>query len=88
MPNQTVPFRESQGETGIRQDLHALRLASIAARLRACIRSGDTASCVGGDEFVIVCAASDVSEDTAQLAARILDAVAEPILSGSRAVIE
>jgi diguanylate cyclase (GGDEF)-like protein len=61
-------------------------LASIAVRLRECIRSGDTASCVGGDEFVIVCATNDAGEDTAQLARRILNAVSEPIVSGSRAL--
>ncbi len=59
-------------------------LATVATRLRKCIRTGDTASCVGSDEFVIVCGTPDASTDTAQIATRILDAVAEPIVSGSR----
>jgi diguanylate cyclase (GGDEF)-like protein len=57
-------------------------LADIARRLRACMRTGDTASCVGGDEFVIVCATADAGSDTAKIAARILAAVADPVPAG------
>jgi diguanylate cyclase (GGDEF)-like protein len=61
-------------------------LAAIAGRLLRCMRSGDTASCVSGDEFVIVCSTSDGGADTGEIATRVLAAVAEPIATGSRAV--
>jgi diguanylate cyclase (GGDEF)-like protein len=61
-------------------------LVVIADRLRACLRTGDTASCVGGDEFVIVCAMADPGEDTGPVAARLLAACSEPIVTGGRAL--
>jgi diguanylate cyclase (GGDEF)-like protein len=61
-------------------------LVSIAGRLSKCMRTGDTASCVGGDEFVVVCATTDAGADTGEIAARILAAVSEPIVAGSRSV--
>jgi diguanylate cyclase (GGDEF)-like protein len=61
-------------------------LVVIADRLRACMRTGDTASCVGGDKFVIVCATGDPGEDTGPIAARLLAACSEPIVTIGRAL--
>jgi diguanylate cyclase (GGDEF)-like protein/PAS domain S-box-containing protein len=54
-------------------------LQSVAKRLEQCVRSSDTVSRQGGDEFVVML--SDVehnSEDATHAAARMLRAVAEP----------
>jgi diguanylate cyclase (GGDEF)-like protein/PAS domain S-box-containing protein len=53
-------------------------LQSVAARLSACIRSTDTVSRQGGDEFVVLLAEVEHEEDPAITAKRILGAVCEP----------
>ncbi len=58
-------------------------LAIIAARIRRCIRAGDTASRVGGDEFVIVCASDNAPAESTQIAERLIAAVSEPIVAGA-----
>jgi diguanylate cyclase (GGDEF)-like protein/PAS domain S-box-containing protein len=52
-------------------------LQSIAKRLVACVRTSDTVSRQGGDEFVVLLSEMDQSEDAAISALRILQAVAE-----------
>jgi diguanylate cyclase (GGDEF)-like protein/PAS domain S-box-containing protein len=52
-------------------------LQSIAKRLVACVRSSDTVSRQGGDEFVVLLSEMEQSEDAAISALRILQAVAE-----------
>jgi diguanylate cyclase (GGDEF)-like protein/PAS domain S-box-containing protein len=52
-------------------------LQSIAVRLGACIRSTDTVSRQGGDEFVVLLSEVEHEEDPAITARRILRAVAE-----------
>jgi diguanylate cyclase (GGDEF)-like protein/PAS domain S-box-containing protein len=53
-------------------------LQSIAKRLVECVRSSDTVSRQGGDEFVVLLSEIEQSEDPAKTARRMLEAVAEP----------
>jgi diguanylate cyclase (GGDEF)-like protein/PAS domain S-box-containing protein len=59
-------------------------LQSIAMRLVDCVRASDTVSRQGGDEFVVLLAQAEHSEDAATIANRILRAVAEPHFIGQR----
>ena len=61
-------------------------LGSIGARLRGCLRSGDTASRVGGDEFVVVCETANAVAESERISARLMEAITEPITVGSNAV--
>ena len=54
-------------------------LGEIAQRLRACIREGDTAGRVGGDEFVLVCATDDGQRDCERIEGRLRAAIGAPI---------
>lgn len=53
-------------------------LQSIARRLVACVRSSDTVSRQGGDEFVLLLSEVVRAEDAARMADKILAAVARP----------
>ncbi len=53
-------------------------LKSIARRLVTSVRGADTVSRQGGDEFVVLLSEIERPEDAALLAARMLQAVAEP----------
>jgi diguanylate cyclase (GGDEF)-like protein/PAS domain S-box-containing protein len=59
-------------------------LQSIAKRLVECVRASDTVSRQGGDEFVVLLAQAEHSEDAATIANRILRSVAEPHFIGQR----
>jgi diguanylate cyclase (GGDEF)-like protein/PAS domain S-box-containing protein len=52
-------------------------LQSMAKRLVACVRVADTVCRLGGDEFVILLSEVDRADDVAQLAGRVLRAVAD-----------
>jgi len=52
-------------------------LQSIAARLLSCVRTGDTVSRQGGDEFVVLLSDVDRAEAAAVIADRMLKAVKE-----------
>ena len=52
-------------------------LQSIAKRLVACVRSSDTVSRQGGDEFVVLLSDAEQWEDAAIIAKRLLETVAE-----------
>ncbi len=60
-------------------------LISVATRLQRLVRPGDTAARLGGDEFVILCEGlRGGNVGAAALAARIGDAMAEPLDIGGR----
>jgi diguanylate cyclase (GGDEF)-like protein len=54
-------------------------LKETALRLQFCVRETDTVVRLGGDEFAILQAQATTQDEAAELAQRILDAVAEPI---------
>ena len=57
-------------------------LQSIAQRLEKCVRTADTVSRQGGDEFVILLSEAERGEDAAVIAKRILQSLAEPYSIG------
>jgi diguanylate cyclase (GGDEF)-like protein/PAS domain S-box-containing protein len=54
-------------------------LKEVSDRMLACLRSGDTLSRIGGDEFVITLERLRQSQDAAQVARKILDSVSRPV---------
>ena len=54
-------------------------LQEVAARMQACLRKGDTLSRLGGDEFVVTAEGLQHAEDAAQVARKILLALAKPL---------
>jgi diguanylate cyclase (GGDEF)-like protein len=61
-------------------------LAVTGARISDALRAGDTASRVGGDEFVLVCATNEATIEAARLATRLLTAIGQPIDIGGTTV--
>ena len=59
-------------------------LIEVAVRLRQSIRSGDTVSRIGGDEFVVICPDVGGSTDVHRLADSIQAAIARPIMVGDQ----
>jgi diguanylate cyclase (GGDEF)-like protein len=55
-----------------------LLLKEVAARMQACVRKGDTLSRLGGDEFVVTLEGLQQAEDAAQVAGKIIQALARP----------
>jgi diguanylate cyclase (GGDEF)-like protein len=55
-------------------------LKAISNRLTAIIRASDTLARVGGDEFILVMLETNHMEDTTNIAKKILDCFAEPLL--------
>lgn len=62
-------------------------LKEVAARISACVRSGDTVSRQGGDEFVIILSEIAHSEDAAQVARKIIEAIHKPIFIAGHELI-
>jgi diguanylate cyclase (GGDEF)-like protein len=63
-----------------------LVLQEIARRLQTCIRDCDTTSRYGGDEFVILLTGISGEEDAALVASKVLEAIVQPIQTGSETV--
>ncbi|ADV82888.1 putative bifunctional diguanylate cyclase/phosphodiesterase [Terriglobus saanensis] len=59
-------------------------LQSLAHRLVGCVRSSDTVSRQGGDEFVVLLSSVRLAEDTAVAAKKLLAAIADPHLVDRR----
>ncbi len=56
-----------------------LLLKEVATRMLRCIRKGDTLSRLGGDEFVVTLEGLQQAEDAAQVAGKIIKALAPPV---------
>ena len=54
-------------------------LQAVAQRLGGCLRSGDTAGRLGGDEFIVLLGKAGTPEAAAIVGQRVLDAMALPI---------
>ena len=54
-------------------------LVETAERLLACIRDGDTAARMGGDEFVVLCEALPSRAHAEQVAQRLIDEITKPM---------
>ncbi|MBW4691447.1 MAG: CHASE2 domain-containing protein [Lyngbya sp. HA4199-MV5] len=59
-------------------DVGDLLLKATAKRLTGCLRSSDTVSRLGGDEFTVILPAIPTSEDAARVAHKILTTLANP----------
>ena len=54
-------------------------LRTVSARLRACLREGDTLARVGGDEFAVIQLCAGVPDAARALASRLIAATREPV---------
>lgn len=57
-----------------------LLLQEVARRIDRCVRSGDTASRIGGDEFALLIAGLHTPDESELAVARLLEALSEPYL--------
>ena len=55
-------------------------LKEMTARLRTCLRDGDTAARLGGDEFAVLLEDVDDDEHCTEIAQRVLEALGQPYL--------
>jgi diguanylate cyclase (GGDEF)-like protein/PAS domain S-box-containing protein len=62
-------------------------LLAIASRLRLVVRSDDTVARLGGDEFALVCEQLGGPAEAVQMAERILETLAGPIVVGGHEVV-
>ena len=63
-----------------------LVLSTVASRLGAAVRGGDTAARLAGDEFVVVCQGVDDAAALRRAASRLEAAVAAPMRIGERTI--
>ena len=54
-------------------------LRTVSARLRACLREGDTLARVGGDEFAVIQLCARLPNAACELASRLIAAMREPV---------
>ena len=62
-------------------------LYEVGQRLGQSVRSGDTVSRVGGDEFIVLCPNCNYPDDAAALASKLLQALALPYRFGENQLI-
>lgn len=62
-------------------------LQNIAQRLTACIREEDTAARLGGDEFVLILEGITAIDDLANIAAKIVNSLAQPVTLGKQELV-
>lgn len=62
-------------------------LVELARRLRLCVRDGDEVARLGGDEFGILLERVTREEEAVAVAARILEALAQPLESNARRLL-
>lgn len=79
-------FIDLDGFKGI-NDLHGhdagdAVLVEVARRLRITVRASDTAARIGGDEFLLILGDLGTAEQAAEVADKVLYAVAAPIMHG------
>lgn len=68
-------------------DMGDLLLQQAAGRLRECVRESDTVARMGGDEFTIIIADVQESEDATIVAAKVLASLAAPFVLKDRECI-
>jgi diguanylate cyclase (GGDEF)-like protein len=61
-------------------------LKEVARRLRSTARDSDTVARIGGDEFLVLMEDVASAADCANLAGRLLEALADPVRSGERQI--
>jgi diguanylate cyclase (GGDEF)-like protein/PAS domain S-box-containing protein len=59
-------------------------LREVASRLRQCLRTSDVVARFGGDEFIVMLEDVPDSEHAASVAAKVLEAIAQPLTVGER----
>ena len=62
-------------------------LKAVAARLKNCVRDGDTVARLGGDEFAVVQSGDEQPLDATTLASRIIETLSEPYRVGDHQII-
>ncbi|HBL26768.1 MAG TPA: hypothetical protein DD490_08035 [Acidobacteria bacterium] len=62
-------------------------LRTIADRLRACLRQGDTIARLGGDEFTVLLPEISTEPDAARVAEKLLDRIRQPLLLQDREIV-
>ena len=62
-------------------------IREVSDRLRATLRAEDFVGRFGGDEFVVIAAGVETSDQVGQLAARLLGAISEPLTSVDATVV-
>jgi diguanylate cyclase (GGDEF)-like protein/PAS domain S-box-containing protein len=62
-------------------------LRSVAERLRACVRPGDTVARLGGDEFMVVMSEIAAEDNAIDMAHRLLHALEAPVTIEAREVV-
>ena len=64
-----------------------LLLRTIAERLSAVVRAGDTVARLGGDEFAIILDSSDGPQTASATAQRVIEAVGRPVILDGHSVV-
>lgn len=63
-------------------DIGDMLLKEVARRLQGCVRTSDTISRLGGDEFTVILSAINSPDDAANIAQKIIDTIAPPYQLG------